>query len=116
MPAIVETSMAKGSPRASTRTTLAATGNTITYSQGAGQILVLHNPTGGTLTPTIIGAGATTAELEGAGTINFAAGLSLGAITASNQIVVPLDFIAQYLKGVIDITGGTALVATLLKP
>ena len=116
MPAIVATSMAKGSPRASTRTTLGASGNTVPFVAGTGQTLVLHNPTGGSLTPTIIGAGSTTADLEGAGTINFAAGLSLGAVVAAAQIVVPLDFIAQYLKGVVDITGGTGLVATLLNP
>lgn len=116
MPAIVATSMAKGSPRASTRTVLGASGNPITYAPGTGQVLVLHNPTGGALSPTIIGAGSTTADLEGAGTINFAAGLSLGAIAVGGQIVVPLDFIAQYLKGVIDIAGGTALAATLLNP
>ena len=116
MPAIVATSMAKGSPRASTRTILGASGNPITFSPGTGQVLVLHNPTAGALTPTIIGAGSTTADLEGAGTLSFAAGLSLGAIAVGAQLVVPLDFIAQYLKGVIDITGGTALVATLLNP
>ena len=116
MPAIVATSTAKGSPRASTRTVLGASGNTVPYVPSSGQVLVLHNPTGGSLTPTIIGAGATTAEIEGLGVVNVAAGLSLGAVVASAQIVVPLDFIAQYLKGVIDITGGTALVATLLNP
>ncbi len=115
MPAIVETSKAKGSPRASTRTTLAASGNTITYNAGTGQQLILHNPTGGSLTPTIIGAGATTAQIEGLGTVNTAAGLSLGAIAAGAQLLVDLDFIAQYLKGAIDITGGTGLVATLLQ-
>lgn len=116
MPAIVATSMAKGTPRASTRTTLGASGNAITYTAGGGQVLVLHNPTGGSLTPTIIGSTATTADIEGVGTVNVSAGLSLGAIAAGLQLVVPLDFIAQYLKGTIDITGGTGLVATLLNP
>ena len=116
MPAIVATSLAKGSPRASVRTTLGASGNPITYSAGTGQILVLHNASAGVLTPTIIGAGATTADIEGVGTVSFAAGLSLGAIAIGGQTLVPLDFIAQYLKGVIDITGGTGLVATLLNP
>jgi len=109
--------MAKGSPRAATRTTLTASGNTVPYSPGAGQVLILQNPTAGILTPTIIGAGAATAEIEGLGLVNVAAGISLGAIPATTgQIVVPLDFIAQYLKGVIDITLGTGLVATLLNP
>ena len=116
MPAIVSTSMTKGSPRASTRTVLAASANPITFTPGLGQILVLHNPTGSPLTPTIIGAGSTTADIDGLGTVNCAAGLNLGAIAAAAQLVVPLDFIAQYLKGVIDITGGTGLVATLLQP
>ena len=116
MPAIVATSMAKGSPRAATRTTLGASGNTVPFVPGSGQVLIVHNPTAGALTPTIIGAGSTTADLEGAGTINFAAGLSLGLIAVQGQIAVPLDFIAQYLKGVVDITSGTGLVATLLNP
>lgn len=46
----------------------------------------------------------------------MAVGLSLGAIAVGAQLLVPLDFIAQYLKGTIDITGGTGLVATLLNP
>lgn len=116
MPAIVATSMLKGPLRASTRTVLTATGNPITFTPGAGQVLVLHNPTAGALSPTIIGAGATTADIEGLGTVNFAAGLALGSIGIGAQVLVPLDFIAQYLKGVIDITGGTGLVATLLNP
>lgn len=114
MPAIVATSMAKGKPRASTRTTLAGSGNTVAFTPGTGQVLVLHNPTAGSLTPTIIGSTAAAQEIEGVGEINFAAGLSLGAIAAGAQIVVHLDFIAQYLKGTIDITSGTGLVATLL--
>lgn len=116
MPAIVSTSFGKGSPRASTRTVLTATGNPIAYTPGAGQILILHNGTAGALTPTIIGAGATPVELEGSGLVPHGAGLSLGAIAIGGQILVHLDFISNYLKGVIDITGGTGLSATLLTP
>ena len=116
MPAIVATSMAKGSPRASTRTTLAASGNPITYTPGTGQKLVLHNATAGSLSPTIIGASAVAGEYQGLGTVNPAAGYALGAIAAGAQIVIDLDFLDQYLKGVIDITGGTGIVATLLNP
>jgi hypothetical protein len=114
MPAIVATSMAKGKPRASTRTTLGASGNSIPYVKGQGQILVLHNATVGSLTPTINGSGNVAAEIEGAGEINFASGLSLGAIAVGAQLLVNLDFISQYLNGTIDITSGTGLVATLL--
>jgi hypothetical protein len=116
MPAIVATSAAQGSPRASTRTILTATGNPIAYTPGARQLLVLHNPTAGPLSPTIIGSAAASGEYQGLGTVNPAAGLALGAIAAGAQIIVPLDFIDQYLRGTIDITGGTGLAATLLNP
>lgn len=114
MPALVATSMAEGGVRASTRVTLTATGNTFTYQRGA--ILVLHNPTAGALSPTIDGDAGTTAFAKGFGTINVAAGLSLGSIAVGAQILVPLDDIEQYLKGTVDITLGTGLVATLLTP
>lgn len=116
MPSIVATSIAQGSPRASTRTTLGSSGNAITYLEGRRQMLLLHNATGGALTPTIIGADATTADIAGLGTVDVSAGLDLGAIASGAQICVPLDFISQYLEGVIDITGGSGLVATLLNP
>jgi hypothetical protein len=112
MPALVATPLGEGGVRASTRVTLGATGNTFTYSRGA--ILILHNPTGGALTPVIDGDAGTTAFAKGFGTITVSAGLSLGAIAAGAQVLVPLDDIEQYLRGTIDITSGTGLVATLL--
>jgi hypothetical protein len=116
MPAIVATSAAQGAPRASARTILTANGNPIPYSPGTRQLLVLHNPTAGGLTPTITGTLNGSGEYQGLGTINAAAGLNLGAIAAGAQLVVPLDFIDQYLKGTTDITGAAGLVATLLNP
>jgi hypothetical protein len=114
MPALVATSLAEGGPRTSTRVILTASGNTFTYTPGS--ILVLHNPTAGSLTPIVDGDGSTTAFAKGFGTITVSAGFSLGAIAASAQILVPLDDIAQYLRGTVDITGGTGLAATLLTP
>lgn len=116
MPAIVPTSGAQGSPRAAARTTLAANGNPVPYQRGRGQLLILHNPTAGPLTPTIIGSAATAREVQNAGTVNFAAGLNLGAIAAGAQLIVPLDFLQPYLRGVVDITGASGLVATLITP
>ena len=114
MPALVATSMQEGGVRVSTRTTLTATGNTFTSVPGSH--LQLHNPTAGSLTPTIDGDGGTSVFAKGFGTITVSSGLSLGAIPAGGQIHVPLDDIAQYLKGTVDITNGTGLVATLLTP
>lgn len=116
MPAITGTSVQGVGARTATRTTLTASGNTITYRPGMGDILILQNPTAGALSPTIVGAGATTVDISGLGTVNVAGGYAVGSIPATTgQVAIPLDSIAQYLKGAIDITGGTGLVATLLQ-
>lgn len=114
MPAITATTLQGVGQRASARTTLGASGNTLTYRQGAGDILVLHNPTAGALSPTIIGNGATTVDVTGLGTVSVAAGYAVGSIAAGAQVLIPLDSIGNYLKGTIDITGGNGLVASLL--
>lgn len=118
MPAIVAT--AAGSAfdpgvRASTRTTLGASGNPFTYTPGQDGILVLHNPTGGALSPVIIGGSAVAQTFNGVAVpTNFAAGLAVGSIAAGAQVLVRLSTIDPYLRGTIDITGGAALVATLI--
>ncbi len=115
MPALVATSMQGVGSRAATRVTLTATGNNFTYRPGAGDMLVLHNATAGALSPIINGNGGTTVDVVGLGTVNVAAGYAVGSIAAGAQVLVPLDSIAQYLKGTIDITSGTGLVASLLQ-
>lgn len=114
MPAIATTTLLGVGSRAKARTTLAANGNTLSYQSGAGDYLVLHNPTGGALSPTIIGNAATTVDVQGLGLVNVAAGLALGSIAASAEVLIPLDSISHYLKGTIDITGGAGLVASHL--
>jgi hypothetical protein len=114
MPAIVATSLQGVGQRASTRTTLTATGNPFTYRPGAGDILILHNSTAGALSPVIDGADGTTADVMGLGTVTVSAGYAVGSIATGGQVVIPLDSIALYLRGVIDITTGTGLSATLL--
>ena len=117
MPAIVST--AAGSQldpgvRASTRTTLGASGNPFSYTPGQGGLLVLHNPTGGALTPTITGGSAVSQTVNNVGTVNYAAGYGVGSIAAAAQVLIPLISIDPYLRGTIDITGGTGLVATYI--
>jgi hypothetical protein len=114
MPAITATSMQGVGVRAATRTTLTSSGNTFTHRAGLGDMLILHNPTGGALSPVIDGDGSTTADIMGLGTVNVASGYAVGSIAAGSQVLIPLDSIAQYLKGTVDITSGTGLVATLL--
>lgn len=112
MAAIVATSMQGPGPRAVTETTC-TNNDTLTYE--AGDILILRNPTAGSLTPTLTGAGATTYPVERIGTISTAAGVTLGAIAAGAARAVALDTIGAYLVGALTLTGSTGLVASILR-
>jgi hypothetical protein len=79
-------------------------------------ILILRNPTGGALSPTITGNTAPAAyPVREAGTINLASGLAVGSIAAGQSRVIPLDRMKAYLSGTVTITGGTGLIATFLQ-
>ena len=113
MPAIVSTSALDPGVRAATRTTLTSSGNPFTYASGQGGFLILHNATAGALSPTITGSAAVAQVVNQVGlSVNFAAGFAVGSIAAGNQVLIPLASIDPYLRGTIDITGGTGLVAT----
>lgn len=114
MATIVATSMQGAGKRAVTVTTMTAS-DTFTYNPGQGQILILRNGTAGALTPIIDGAGATTIPVQGIGSVDVSTGYSVGAIAAGAQVAIPLDTIRAYLVGVIAITGGTGLSASLLE-
>lgn len=114
MATIVATSMQGAGKRAVIVTTMTAS-DTLTYKAGQGQILILRNGTAGALTPIIDGAGATTIPVQGVGSVDVSAGYSVGAIAAGAEVAIPLDTIRAYLVGVIAITGGTGLSASLLE-
>ena len=113
MPAIVATSIKALGAIAVTETTLNGS-DTLTYNKGA--ILVLRNATGGSLAPIIDGAGASSTDANGLGSVDTSGGYSMGAIAAAAVKTIRLDSISEYLKGVIAINAGTGLVATLLEP
>ena len=115
MPAIVATSMQGAGKRAVTLTTLNGTTDTLTYKSGQGQILVLNNITAGPLSPIIDGAGATTLPVQGVGSVDVSGGYAVGSIAAGAEVAIPLDTIRAYLVGVVSITGGTGLSASLLE-
>ncbi len=110
MPAIVPTSMQGSGMRTLTETTLNGS-DTFTYQ--AGDVLILRNPTGGTITPTLDGAGGTTVPVDGLGDITVSSGLALAGIPAGAARVIPLDTIRFYLQGVTSILTGTGLVASI---
>lgn len=115
MPVITPTSMTGFGVRTMSETTLTAS-DTFAYEPGApGSILVLRNPTGGAISPTITGSQANTAiPVPGFGTVS-AASLAVGSIPAGQARVIPLDTVREFLAGTVTITGGTGLVAAFLR-
>ncbi len=115
MATIVSTSLGGTGQRTLTRTTLTGTADTFTYVAGA--LLILENPTGGALSPTITGASASSAiPVKGFGTVSAAGGYEVGSIAAGAARMIPLDSISEYLAGAISITNGTGLVAAIMVP
>ncbi|CAN5717982.1 hypothetical protein BH10PSE18_BH10PSE18_08350 [soil metagenome] len=92
--------------------TVLSADDTITVDASRKQLLVLRNPTAGALTATVDGADATTARVPGYGTVSVSAGYAI-AVPAGAVRAVQLSTIALYLKGVVHITGGPLLEATL---
>ena len=78
-------------------------------------VLILNNVSGGALTPLIDGADGTTSPAPGIGDIDVSAGLTLSSIGIGAEVAIPLNSISAYLKGVITITGGTAIEASILE-
>lgn len=116
MGVIASTAMTGAGVRVMTETTLTAS-DTLAYDPGTpGSILVLRNPTGGALSPTITGSTASASiAVSGYGTVSAASGLAVGSIAAGAARVIPLDTIKLYLEGTVTITSGTGLVAAFLK-
>lgn len=115
MAVITPTSMTGAGVRAMTEVTLTAS-DTFAYDTGVpGSVLVLRNPTGAALSPTITGSLASAAiPVDGYGTVS-ASSYAVGSIPAGAARVIPLDSIKRYLEGVCTITGGAGLVASFLK-
>ena len=112
MPAITATSMGGPGQRVLVETTLNGT-DSFTYEPG--DVLLLRNPTGATITPTIDGDGGTTWPAPGIGNVNVASGQSQGTIAAGSARVIPLDSIRAFLQGAIAINSGTGLIAAILR-
>lgn len=96
-----------------TATTLGAS-DTLVYTAGVNATLTLNNVSGGALTPLIDGDGATSVAAEGLGApIDTSTGFTVPSIGIGATVAIPLDTISEYLKGVITVTGGDAIEATL---
>lgn len=109
MAALTQTSKAGPGARSATPNTLSAS-DTMVYTPGTGQEIVLHNTTAGSLTVTITGSAATTVFPQGGGSINYASGLAV-TVAAGAAYVINCDAIANYLQGTITLTGASGLKA-----
>lgn len=87
--------------------------DTITIDARKKQLLLLRNPTGGSLTCTIDGDGGTTVSVPGLGVINTAAGYAI-VVPAAGTRAVFLGTINEYCKGVVHLLGAATMKATLL--
>jgi len=116
MPAITQTVLPRAGRATVTETTLTGSGDTFTYLSGAGQILILRNPTGGAISPVIDGAGGTTVIRDGLGQVDVSAGYAVGSIGAGATVMISCDAIASFLQGAIAITSGSGLIGSLLRP
>jgi hypothetical protein len=92
-------------------TTLTAS-DTLTFRPQRKQLLVLRNPTGGSLTLNIDGDGGTTVAVQGIGPVSVAAGFNI-AVPAGESRAVILGTISAYCKGVVTLTGANGMVAQL---
>jgi hypothetical protein len=103
-----------GVPVNVTRLTMTAS-DTLTFTQGARQTLVLYNTTASPVTATLTGnAMPANIPVDGVGGVFTLTGGKGITVPASGATVVDLDDIYQYLAGgTVTITGGTGLVAML---
>ena len=112
MAIVTNTSLTGTSARVVAQTTLTAS-DTFVYLPARGQVLTLYNVTAGALTPNIDGAGGTSVPVAGLVPVDVSPGLTLGSIAAGVAVAIPLDTVSAYLQGVVTMTGGTGIVATL---
>jgi hypothetical protein len=114
MATITATDMRVNGAAAVAVTTLTAS-DTFTYREARDPVLVLRNGTGGALTVTLDGADGSSVPVAGIGAVSVASGFSTGSIAAGAMVAIPLNAIKSFLQGVIAVTGGTGISASLLE-
>jgi len=100
-----------GGAFASPLTTLTAS-DTLTFSPSSKQLLVMRNPTGGSLTVLIDGADGTTVNVPGIGPVTVSGGVSI-VVGAGLSVSVILGTVSAYCQGVVTLTGAADVVVQL---
>ena len=97
-----------------TRVTLTAS-DTLTYTPGAKQMLVLTNPTASVVTATLTGTAPVPVFPQGfGGSVSTSGGKAI-AVPANGSTAIYLDSISAFLAGTgaVTVTGGTGAFAVL---
>ena len=114
MAVITQTSLNASGGITVTKTALGAS-DTLVYTAGTNQLLVLYNTTGSPVVVTIDGSGSTTISPEGyGGTVSVASGKAI-TVPSNGVEAVRLDTIKAFLLGTVAVTGGTGVDAVLFK-
>ncbi len=113
MATITPTSMQGSGSRAVTETTMTAS-DTFTYVPNTGQILIIRNTSGGSITPNIDGADGAATPYPGVPSVVINSGFFSSSQAAGVTRVIMLDSIFAYLQGVINVTGCSGATAILL--
>jgi len=104
-----------GSGVVSVTETILGASDTFIFKRNKRQKLILRNDTVGALTPNIDGDGSSDVGIDGIGSIDVSGGFDVGSMAADEVVSINTDSIREYLKGTIEITGGTGLVAILME-
>lgn len=86
--------------------------DTLTFDTRFKQLLVIRNPTGGSLTLKIDGDGNTVVTKPGVGAVNVAGGYDI-VVGAGLSVAVVLSSIRDYCAGVVTLTGAASCVVQL---
>jgi D-aminopeptidase len=112
MALIAETLVQGAAAKTVTTTTLTAS-DTLVYRQGAGQLLFIHNGTGGSLSIVVNDPDVTSVQVNGVGTVSTSAGVPM-TVAAGARAVLDLDKLNQRWVGTVNVTAGTGATASLL--
>lgn len=88
----------------------------LTYDGTKDQELILYNITASAVVVTIDGAGGTTVPVPNTGNAAFSVAAGLAVTVPANDFqIVRLPAVSAYLQGIVAVTGGVGVVATVLQ-
>ena len=111
--AVIAETLVQGAAATTLTATTLTSSDTLVYRQGAGQVLNIHNGTGGSLTVVVNDPDVTAVQVDGVGSVSVSAGVST-VVAAGVRIAIPLDNLRQRWAGSVNVMGGTGATATLM--